>query len=339
MEGSPKSHKRYENHLKANGITSGKTALHSFSDTRWTARTDNLEVVMNVYPALLSMFKEESEQNNDSVATGLLVRLIPFRFVAACQILVKCFSLSTHASEYLQREDMDLTSGVTAIQDLKATIASFRTDEQFDLFIKEANSFAEKWGSEVLDVSFSDASPTASQTKRRRRLPTHLADGQSILDMSTLQNNHQMANQPCEMISLSATFHPRNLTEENVPKVEKIAQFYKRSSHRVGQQFLLFSKSKQCDDWKNAYKKHKNQVKERKEKGLNENSPVTPWVCLPSLLDVFSDDDLHHLYPDLFEVIKIVATLPVTVASCERTHSKVKIINNYLRAAMSPERL
>ena len=62
-------------------------------------------------------------------------------------------------------------------------------------------------------------------------------------------------------------------------------------------------------------------------------------MCLPSLLDIFSKNDLHNLYADLFRVITIVATMPVTVASCERTHSKVKIINNYLRAAMSPDRL
>ena len=66
---------------------------------------------------------------------------------------------------------------------------------------------------------------------------------------------------------------------------------------------------------------------------------MKPWMCLPSLLDVFSKNDLHNLYADLLRVITIVATLPVTVASCECTHSKVKIINNYLRAAMSPDRL
>jgi hypothetical protein len=53
------------------------------------------------------------------------------------------------------------------------------------------------------------------------------------------------------------------------------------------------------------------------------------------LEDFSSKDDLHHRYPDLFEV----AILPVTVASLERTHSKVKIINNNLRVAMSPDRL
>ena len=368
MEGSPKRHKVYENHLKPNAITSGKTALHSFSDTRWTARTANLEVLLNVYPALLSMFKEQSEQNNDSVATGLLVRLIQFRFVAACLILKKCFSFSTHASEYLQREDMDLTSGVAAIHDLKATMASFRSDQQFEMFLAEANSFAENCGSEVVDGSFSDSDPTALQNKRRRTLPAYLADGENVIDMPTLRCNRpegesekqrfrrefyfsfldkilnelnkRFSEKACEMMTLAATFHPRNLNDENASKVEKIAQFYQLSSDRVGKQFLLFSKSKQCKDWKIAYEHH---ISEEKEMEDNlDKGPKTkcrPWICLPSLLEVFSKDDLHRLYPDLFKVIKIVATLPVTVASCERTHSKVKIINNYLRASMSPDRL
>ena len=35
----------------------------------------------------------------------------------------------------------------------------------------------------------------------------------------------------------------------------------------------------------------------------------------------------------------MVATFPATAASCERIHSRINIINNYLRAAMLPERL
>ena len=54
---------------------------------------------------------------------------------------------------------------------------------------------------------------------------------------------------------------------------------------------------------------------------------------------VFAENLISNLYPDLFDVVKIIATLPVTVASCERAHSKVKIINNYLRASMSDDRL
>ena len=306
------------------------------------------------------MFKEQSEQNrreqnNDSVATGLLVRLIQFRFVAACLIPKKCFSLSTHASEYLQREDMDLTSGVAAIHDLKATMASFGSDQQFEMFLAEVNSFAEKCtcGSEVVDGSFSDSDPTALQNTRCRTLPAYLADGENVIDIPTLRCNRpeceseeqrfrrefycsfldnilnelnkRFSEKACEMVTLAATFHPRNLNDENASEVEKIAQFYQLSSDRVGQQFLLFS----C-----------NPINVRTGRLPMSKGPKTkcrPWICLPSLLEVFSKDDLDRLYPDLFKVIKIVATLPVTVASCERTHSKVKITNNYLRASMSPD--
>ena len=62
-------------------------------------------------------------------------------------------------------------------------------------------------------------------------------------------------------------------------------------------------------------------------------------VCLPTFLKVFGENLISNLYPDLFDVVKIIATLPATVASCERAHSKVKIVNNYLRASMSDDRL
>ena len=352
MEGSPKRHNVYEDHLKEKNITSGKLALHSFSDTRWSARSDNLEVVMNVYPALLSMFKELSEQNIN-VATGLLVRLRQFKFVAACLILKKCFSLSRYASEYLQNDDMDLTSGVAAIQDLRATMESFRSDEEFRTFLAEATSFAEKCDSQMLDTCFRNPDPSMIQSKRRRTLPAHFTDGETILETASVRCNRpdgeselecfrrelyfpfldqmlselnkRFSDKACAMMSHAAAFHPRNLSSASLPKVEAIARFYELDVNRVGQQFLLFSGSQKCRDWKGEYDQHQKAKK--------------PWMCLPSLLNVFSKNDLHSLYADLFRVITIVATLPVTVASCERTHSKVKIIHNYLRAAMSPDRL
>eukprot|EP00795_Rhopilema_esculentum_P016053 gene16053-7398_t len=340
---------------EAKGITSEKIDLHAFSDTEWSARSDNLEVVLNVYPVLLSMFKEYSEQ-----LVGLLVRLRQFRFVAACLILKKCFSLSQYASEYLQNKGMDLTSGVAAIRDLRAMMESFRSDKEFDTFLAEATSFAEKRGGQILDTSFTDPKSAALQSKRRRTVPARVTDGQTILETSSVPCNRpdgesdlecfrrelyfpfldkmlseldkRFSDQACETMSHAAILHPRNLFSANVSKIEAIAKFYKLYSNRAGQQFLLFSQSQQCCEWKSEYDKYQKDVKERKDKRK-------PWMCLPSLLDIFSKNDLHNLYADLFRVITIVAAMPVTVASCERTHSKDKIINNYLRAAMSPDRL
>ena len=55
MDGSPKSRALYNEHVKQQQITSGKTALHALSDTRWTACSDNLDTIMNVYPALINV--------------------------------------------------------------------------------------------------------------------------------------------------------------------------------------------------------------------------------------------------------------------------------------------
>ena len=45
------------------------------------------------------------------------------------------------------------------------------------------------------------------------------------------------------------------------------------------------------------------------------------------------------MYPNIEIALRIFLTLPVTVASCERSFSKLKIIKNYLRSTMGQERL
>ena len=44
-------------------------------------------------------------------------------------------------------------------------------------------------------------------------------------------------------------------------------------------------------------------------------------------------------YPNISTAYQILFTVPVTVALAERTFSKMKLLRNYLRSAMSQERL
>ena len=44
-------------------------------------------------------------------------------------------------------------------------------------------------------------------------------------------------------------------------------------------------------------------------------------------------------YPNIFIAYRILFTVPVTVASAERTFSKLKLLRNYLRSTVSQERL
>ena len=49
--------------------------------------------------------------------------------------------------------------------------------------------------------------------------------------------------------------------------------------------------------------------------------------------------NLESVFPYISIALRILLTLPVTVASAERSFSKLKLIKNYLRSNMGQERL
>lgn len=57
------------------------------------------------------------------------------------------------------------------------------------------------------------------------------------------------------------------------------------------------------------------------------------------LLTYLSQNDMCELFPNLWIALRIACTLPVTVASAERSFSKLKLIKTYLRSSMAQERL
>ncbi|CAH2088259.1 unnamed protein product [Euphydryas editha] len=68
------------------------------------------------------------------------------------------------------------------------------------------------------------------------------------------------------------------------------------------------------------------------------NVTVTDWVSLDFLKFIVEWDFTESL-PNLMIALKLFTTVCVSVASCERSFSKLKLIKNYLRATMTRSRL
>jgi len=51
------------------------------------------------------------------------------------------------------------------------------------------------------------------------------------------------------------------------------------------------------------------------------------------------ENDFHRLYPNLFQLAKLCATIPVTSSECERTHSKVARVKSAVRCSVADDRL
>jgi hypothetical protein len=62
-------------------------------------------------------------------------------------------------------------------------------------------------------------------------------------------------------------------------------------------------------------------------------------ISTKDFLEFITKLGLQEIYPNLTTSLRIYLTLPVSVASCERAFSKLKLIKSYLRSSMSQARL
>ena len=60
-----------------------------------------------------------------------------------------------------------------------------------------------------------------------------------------------------------------------------------------------------------------------------------PLICLQFI----NDNNLKSTVPNLWVALRILVTIPVSVASGERSFSKLKLIKTYLRSTMTEDRL
>ena len=309
--------------------SSSNSTLKVLNPTRWSGRYDAVYALkkrfFDIMKCLTHIILTSAKPKERDEANAIKKQIENFDFVFRLVVLCKILEIVNIPSKAMQCKTIDLISAHKLLQKAAQNIAELRTS--FDAVMNEASSISSQWG--CLPRQFSN-----KRTKKIKTFFDELSEGIALsdpvkrfrvtvflplMDIVSRQlinrfegmNALVMAYQVLEPSFLSSASH-FNIKEEA-----------KKFSYKFADNVSPLFPS-QMLSIKTSFKEKIPHLKSAKE--------VASFLILENA-------SLATSYPDVCTAYMMYLTVPVTVATAERSFSKLKLIKNFLRSSMSQERL
>lgn len=302
--------------------------LKSLCETRWVERHDGILQFRTYFKEIVKILNNISkwgETNTSSTASSLAHSLCTPQFILSTFSLVDILEITLPISQKLQKPDLDLHRASKVVQNTLYTLEMKRidADSAFSGVFEEASELAE-----AADVELKAPRTAGRQIHREN----HAAGSAKeyfkrciyipLLDNICADFKERFADSTLQCFGLRYLM-PSILLSEDVDLEKK-----KKKLEEVLDEFspLLFE--------------DKNLLK------LKFRGELCLWInqwkseeCIPdTVMDLLNSCD-EDLYPTITSLLKILATLPVSVASAERSFSTLRRVKTWLRSRMTEERL
>lgn len=287
-----------------------RTKLRSLCETRWSSRSDALftfRAALEVVVETLGVLSEDGDTKARSYKSAVENFDFIVSLVSAEHVLMTCTALS----KVLQDTQLDL---LIATEEAEIVISMLQNERNDD---------------EVWDAVFQRACDLAQRLDVRPRTPR--------------QAGRQV--------------HRENVAADNVSQYWKRAMYLPFLDHllqelrdrlitpqeRFVAEYLIPSKLAAFDDAKSdrilhEYRgdisdpvEYENEVARWKVRWTNANTK-------PDTLTGTLDNTVQQLYPNIYRILSILLTMPVSTATAERSFSAMRRIKNYLRSTMGETR-
>nr|XP_016850957.1 PREDICTED: zinc finger MYM-type protein 1-like [Anolis carolinensis] len=308
--------------------------LKPLSNNRWESRIEALLPlryhIEEVYDALYEASQcQKFDGYYKTHAVALLKRLQSFTFLCSLVTWHEILNKINMVSKQMQKVTIDLQSSMDLIKSVKTFLERMRSEDGLNSVITDAKELAGK----IDATSDFEKEPLPRPRKVSRQFSYESKDETVHSGKDSFKVNFFFVVLDTAISSLEERFELMDNHSESFKFLYDISSLGKCLNDK---------------ELKNACQHLQTVLTDGEDHDVNGDNlydelqilaNMLPPRSLPAEALSFIKRGLEDTFPNVYIALRILLTLPISVASGERSFSKLKLIKNYLRSTVSQERL
>lgn len=309
---------------------SKKSGLKKVCPTRWVERHDAVSVFTELIHAVFASLEDISlwvNKDTSSSARTLLLSISDARFIIALYVIEKLFSYTVKLSQFLQTVNTDIVKALGYIESITKSISNLRqnSETEFKSIFDKVKEICEKY---EINIKIPRITKTqiyrynveSSNPEQYYRISIFIPFADHLL----AQLESRFLKHKDILSSFSCLFPKGDHNKtENLENFTKLCEFYQSDVDENGGFVTENLLKSEYMLWIEEYKI------------IIHNAGSDKYQSPIDLLAYIN----KQIYPNIYLLVKIFCTIPVTTATTERSFSTLRRLKTYLRNSMSENRL